>query len=86
MANLTITVDDEVLKRARIRAIEHGTSVNTVLSEHLARYARVFDAQEAAVGRLLSLATRGGEGGKQRARRRGRRTWKREDLYDRQGR
>jgi hypothetical protein len=28
MANLTITVDDEVLKQARIRALEENSSVN----------------------------------------------------------
>ena len=31
MANLTISVNDEVLKRARIRALEENSSVNTVL-------------------------------------------------------
>ncbi len=30
MANLTITIDDELLKRARIRAIEQGTSVSSI--------------------------------------------------------
>lgn len=39
MANLTITVDPETLKRARIRAIEEGTSVNRVLGHHLRAYA-----------------------------------------------
>lgn len=39
MANLTITVDPETLKRARIKAIEQGTSVNKVLSAYLAAYA-----------------------------------------------
>ena len=28
MANLTIAIDDELLKQARIRAIHEGTSVN----------------------------------------------------------
>ena len=35
MANLTITVDEEVLRRARIRALELNTSVNAVLREYL---------------------------------------------------
>ena len=34
MANLTISVNDEVLKRARIRALEENSSVNTVLVPH----------------------------------------------------
>ncbi len=37
--NLTITVDDEVLRRARIRALSQGTSVNAVLREVLESYA-----------------------------------------------
>lgn len=39
MANLTITVDPETLKRARIKAIQEGTSVNRVLGEYLGTYA-----------------------------------------------
>ena len=35
MANLTISVNDEVLKRARIRALEENSSVNTVLGQYL---------------------------------------------------
>ena len=35
MANLTITVPDEILKSARRRALEQGTSVNAVLRDYL---------------------------------------------------
>jgi tryptophan synthase alpha subunit len=31
VANLTITVDGETVKRARMRALEEGTSVNALL-------------------------------------------------------
>ncbi len=30
MANLTITVDEQTLKKARMRALEEGTSVNAL--------------------------------------------------------
>jgi hypothetical protein len=84
MANLTITVDDEVLKRARMRALEQGTSVNALLSEHLARFARTRDQQAEALDGLFALADRNRrEGGAERARRRGRRAWKRDDLHER---
>jgi hypothetical protein len=83
MANLTITVDEEVLKRARIRALEQGTTVNAILAEHLARFARIRDVQEEAVQGLLGLARRGNPEDRRRARKRGGRTWKREDLYER---
>lgn len=35
MANPTIAIDDEVLKRARLRALEQGTSVNALLRDYL---------------------------------------------------
>lgn len=40
MANLTIAVDDDELRRARVRAAEQGTSVNAVLRAELSRYAQ----------------------------------------------
>lgn len=39
MANLTITVDEATLKRARIKAIERGESVNKILADRLREYA-----------------------------------------------
>lgn len=39
MSNLTIAVDDGVIKQARIRAIQEGTSVSARLREYLAAYA-----------------------------------------------
>ena len=41
MANLTITVDGETVKRARMRALEEGTSVNALLRDYLEDYAGV---------------------------------------------
>ena len=39
MTNLTIAVDEDVLRRARIRALEEGSSVNALLREYLIAYA-----------------------------------------------
>ena len=39
MTKLIISVDDEILEKARIRAREQGTSVNAILAERLAAYA-----------------------------------------------
>jgi plasmid stability protein len=74
--NLTITVDDEVLRRARIRALEQGTSVNAVLREFLESYAGATTEADAR-GRLAALArtsdaSSGASG----------RSWTRSDLYD----
>jgi predicted HicB family RNase H-like nuclease len=35
MGNLTLTIDDDLLRRARIRALEQGTSVNSLVREYL---------------------------------------------------
>ena len=83
MANLTITVDEEDLKRARIRAIESGTSVNALLADALSRYARAGSAQDDGIAALLELAARRSEDDLANAQARGGRGWKREDLYDR---
>ena len=43
MSNLTISVDDELIRQARIKAIEQGTSVSAKVREFLAKYARDTD-------------------------------------------
>ncbi len=77
MTNLTITVDDEVLKRARLRALQEDTSVNALLRDTLEAYAGVKAERESAVRELLRLTkeTRAGGGGARR--------WTREELYGR---
>lgn len=76
MTNLTITVDDEVLKRARLRALQEDTSVNALLRDTLETYAGVRVERESAVVKLLRLArdTQAGSGG---------RRWTREEVYER---
>ena len=76
MANLTIAVDDDVLKRARLRALEQGTSVNAILRQHLEKYAGGNAEQVAAMRRFLDFArkSKAGSGGRKSSR---------EDLYDR---
>jgi plasmid stability protein len=80
MTNLTITVDEDVLKKARIRALEQGTSVNQVLREYLRAYAGAGAVNE-AVERALAVADRASSGSGRAGR-----TWTREDLYNRYGR
>lgn len=84
MANLTITVDDEILKKARIRALEQGTSVNAILAERLATYAGAGAAQARVTGALIALAdeNRSREGGATTDRR-GQRRFTREELHER---
>lgn len=79
MANLTISVNDEVLKRARIRALEENRSVNAILSQYLEHYAQTDELRrqrERALGTLLALAehVQCGRGGA---------SWSRDDLHER---
>jgi hypothetical protein len=76
MANLTIVIESDTLKRARMRALEEGTSVNAVLRDYLADYAGMKAQKDQAVNDLLRLS--------QRAKtKRGNRRWTREDLHQR---
>ena len=74
--NLTITVDKEALKRARIRALEQDTSVNAVLREFLYSYAGIAGSKREAVSRLSRLSRDASSG-------RGDSAWTREELHDR---
>ncbi len=74
MANLTLTIDEDTLRRARTRAAAEGTSVNAVVREQLETYAGVREDRRRAVERIFEIAqtaTAGSEGHK----------WTREELY-----
>jgi hypothetical protein len=77
MANVTLAVDDDVLRRARIRALEQGTSVNALIREYLESFAGKAPAND-GVAAFLELAGRtsasSGEGG---------RSWTRDDAHAR---
>lgn len=75
MANLTLSIDDEVLRRARIRALERGTSVNALIRDYLEFFAGEDDGASAING-FLSIAKRS------RAKA-GRRIWTRDELHER---
>jgi hypothetical protein len=76
MANLTIAVPEEILKSARRRALEQGTSVNAVLRDYLSQFAGAQSAQANAAARVLELSRSAHSG-------RGKATWTRDDLHER---
>lgn len=76
MTSLTIAVDEETLKRARVRAIQEGTSVNAILRQRLDEYAGSNEAQRRALHELLDSSARS-------TMRLGERKWKREEIHDR---
>lgn len=82
MANLTITVDAEILKRARIRALAQGTSVNAILAERLAAFAGQDDAQALVSRSLVALAKERGSA-QVKGPRKARRRLSRDDLHER---
>lgn len=76
VSNVTLSIDEEVLKRARVRAIEQGTSVNAVVREFLESYAGAEDERR-ALQKFLAIAesSEAGSAGKGRG-------WTREELYE----
>ena len=76
MANLTITVPDEILKSARRRALEQGTSVNAVLRDYLSQFAGTQSAHANAAKRVLELSKTARSG-------RGKAKWTRDELHQR---
>jgi len=76
MTNLTITVDEHTLKRARMRALEEDTSVNAVLRNFLEEYSGVRRERREAGRRLLELSE------KSRASSEGKGLPSREELYE----
>lgn len=73
--NLTLQLDAEVIHRARIVAARRGTSVSALVAKELDELVNREDRYEASRLRAFELLDR--------AKRRGGRTWRRDDLYDR---
>lgn len=75
MTNLTIALDEAVIRNARIRAISEGTSVSAKVREFLAHYAQGDTSQLAGQGFLdLARESRVNSDGVR---------WTRDDAYDR---
>lgn len=77
MANLTLSIDDDLLRRARMRALELDTTVNSMVREYLEGIAGESPVRQ-ALSEFLDitdgvLAASGSSG----------RGWTREELYER---
>lgn len=77
MPNLTLSIDEELLRRARVRAAKENTSVNAVVRDYLATYA---GARQMSTARRrlveLSRSSRSGSGVEGRS-------WSRDELHER---
>lgn len=75
MANLTLSLDDELLQKAREAALRERTSVNAVVREYLERYVDARRRRLEALDRLDALAERTASAS--------RGSWTRESLHQR---
>ena len=71
--NLTLSIDDQLLERARKYANEVGTTVNQMVRDHLQSVTREDDV-EAWIEEFKSLSGKGHSGGLK---------FNRDELYDR---
>lgn len=76
MANLTLSVDDDILQKAREVALRERTSVNALVRDYLTRYADAKSRRLDAIDALDALA--------KRSKSRSSKKWSREDLHQRQ--
>ena len=74
--NITLSVDEAVIRTVRLYAAERESSVNALVREFLANLARREDRARGARQRIRELS-------KQSAARIGSRSWTREDLHER---
>jgi hypothetical protein len=77
MKNITLAVDADVLDRVRAYAVEHKTTVNAIVRQHLEKIANENDRRAEARRHLLRLAEAS------EARLGADYVWNREELYDR---
>ncbi|AYY12606.1 hypothetical protein EF847_07685 [Actinobacteria bacterium YIM 96077] len=76
MANLTLTIDEDLLRRARIRALEQGESVNSLVRDWLESYAagnRQRDVTEEIIAVAGRARASSGSAG---------RVWTRDNVYE----
>ena len=56
MANMTIAVDDQLLRAARVKAVQQGTSVNEVCRQAIEAFAQGAGDADARFNRIKALA------------------------------
>jgi hypothetical protein len=77
--NITLSIDDDLVKEVRKLAVERDTTLTALVRSYLEELAN----EHAKSGRKRRELEALQESFKQLQFRHGKRTWKREDLYDR---
>jgi len=75
VANLTLSLDDELLQKAREAAVREHTSVNALVREYLTQYVNARERRLRALDALDALAERTDSASEER--------WTRESLHER---
>jgi hypothetical protein len=75
MANLTLALDDALLKRARQAALRENTSVNALVRDFLTRYVEARSRRMEALSRFEAVAASCDSSSAE--------PWTRESLHDR---
>jgi len=75
MANLTLSLDDELLQKAREAALRENTSVNALVREYLKQYVNARGRRLRALDALDAVAERTDAASDER--------WTRESLHER---
>ncbi|MEE4637560.1 MAG: DUF6364 family protein [Wenzhouxiangella sp.] len=75
MANLTLSLDDELLQKAREAAVREHTSVNALVREYLTQYVNARERRLRALDALDAVAERTHSASEER--------WARESLHER---
>lgn len=73
--NLTIQLDDTVIRQARVVAAHRGLSLSALVAQQLTQLTEADERYERARAVALDALTAPGNGGTP--------TWRREELYDR---
>ena len=58
MTNLTVVIDDDLLRAARIKALQQGTSVNEICREAIARFAAPAETHDDFMAQLRAVANK----------------------------
>jgi hypothetical protein len=78
VSNLTLSIDAAVLRRARVRAVTEGVSVNALVRRFVEEYADGNVARAQALDKLEELADRAAASSGAAGR-----VWTRDDLHER---
>ena len=76
MTNVTLSIDEDILKQARILALQQDTSVNAVIREFLKNYIASAQRYQLITERIIQQAERSQFNSNGRK-------WTRDELYER---